>query len=302
MSFGLSCLGFLALIWALPVSFAKVICEHTARSLSLVLVAFSFPVVAAGSIVSGDGVAFKIVPECTALSMVGLFVCFVCLYHAETRKKAMGLAMGIPALYLGNLARLVLIFIVSRYNPGLFGMVHVYLGQVFTMILVILACIVWSRSVGPTSSPPGPINTAAGFLGRFVVISGCIFLFWLEIHHWYIRFLDRFVVLGFSFFDYRLFFTPKAAVYYETFNIVTFVLLILASRSVPWSNKTKILAAGLGLLFPLHLFHRLNNALMSALHFTPLLPLDLFLSNMGQYVLPMLLWFLATAIGSPDRD
>ncbi|MGD0230958.1 MAG: archaeosortase/exosortase family protein [Syntrophorhabdales bacterium] len=155
VAFGLACLGFHALVLVLPSSFYRVICEHTARTMTLVLDAFGFPVVACSNIVSGGGLLFQIVLECTALSMVGLFICFVCFYHAEAHRKTIGLAMGIPALYLGNLARLVLIFVVSWHNPGLFGIVHVYLGQVFTMLLVILACILWLRWVN-TGSPPGP--------------------------------------------------------------------------------------------------------------------------------------------------
>jgi exosortase/archaeosortase family protein len=300
VAFGLACLGFHALVLVLPSSFYRVICEHTARTMTLVLDAFGFPVVACSNIVSGGGLLFQIVLECTALSMVGLFICFVCFYHAEAHRKTIGLAMGIPALYLGNLARLVLIFVVSWHNPGLFGIVHVYLGQVFTMLLVILACILWLRWVN-TGSPPGPAKKVAGFFCRFLVISGCIFLFWLEFHHCYIWLLDRLMIVGFSFFGHRLFFPPNAAVYYETFDIVTFASLILATRSAPWARKGKILAAGLGLFFLLHLFHRVDNALISAFHYTPLLQPDLFLCDLGQYALPVLLWLALAIRRSPDR-
>ena len=182
-------------------------------------------------------------------------------------------------------------YVVTRHSPELFGVVHVYLGQVFTILLVVLACILWLRWVNKDSLPY-PVNRAAGFLARLFLISGYMFLFWLEVHHWYIWFLDRFLLFGFSFFGYHLFFAPKAAVYYETFSFVTFVSLILATRSVPWARKGKILAMGLSLLFLLHLFHRTNNALMSAFHYTSLLKLDLFLCDIGQYLLPVLLWLV----------
>src|SRR5208337_2283717 len=76
-AFGLSCLGFHALTCVLPSSFARVVCEHTARTLGRVLNAVGFPVAVGGTIVSGGGLAFQIVLECTALSAVGLFTCFV---------------------------------------------------------------------------------------------------------------------------------------------------------------------------------------------------------------------------------
>lgn len=298
-AFGLSCLGFHALVCALPPSFAKPLCDHTARTLAQVLGALGIPVLTIDNIVSGGRLAFQIVLECTALFMVGLFTCFVSLYPGDARKKAVGLSMGIPALYLGNIARLTAIFVVSRYNPGFFGLVHVYVGQVFTMFLVILACMLWLKWVNrdPAEGPGGKV---VGFLARFALISGFMFLFWIEVHHWYIWLIDRLIILGFSFFGYRLFVPPETAVYYETFPIVTFTALILATR-VPWARRGATLAAGLCLFFLLHLFHRTNTTLMSAFGFASLLQPDVFLCDIGQYLLPVLLWLAMTTRRSSSR-
>jgi hypothetical protein len=208
--------------------------------------------------------------------------------------------MGIPALYLGNLARLTGIFMVTTYGPRFFEVVHAYLGQGFTMLLVVLACVLWLRWVNK-GSLPGRANRAAAFLGRFVLISGCLFLLWMEFHHWYVWFLDQFMINGFLLFGYRLVISHDTAIYYETFSIVGFASLILATRSVRWSRKAKALAAGLGLFFLLHLFHRVDNALMSAFRFTSLFQLDVFLCDIGQYLLPVLLWLAVTARGLPGR-
>src|SRR5271157_4952755 len=67
--FGLSCLGFHALTCVLPLSFVIPICVYTARSLGDVLSAFGLVVVVNGNIVSGSGLVFQIVLECTALFM-----------------------------------------------------------------------------------------------------------------------------------------------------------------------------------------------------------------------------------------
>ncbi len=290
-AFGLSCLGLQALFCVLPDALLKVICEHTALVLGRVLNTIGFPVVVRGTIVSGSGIAFQIVLECTALSTVALFACFVAFYPAGARKKAIGLAMGIPALYIGNLVRLVAVFAVSHYNPRLFEIAHAYLGQVFTILLVVLACLLWLKWVN-TGSLPGRVSKAAGFLARFVLLSGSMFLFWMEVHHWYVWFLDRFMIFGFSLFGYHLLVPPETAVYYETFSIVAFVSLILATQSVKWSTKAKVLVVGLGLFFLLHLFHRVDTALLSAFHFTSLFRLDVLLCDLGQYLLPMLLWLV----------
>ncbi len=299
VAFGLSCLGFHGLLCVLPPPFIEPLCDHTARTLGQFLGALGIPVLAVNNIVSGGPVAFRVVLECTALFMVALFACFVSFYPSDARQKAVGLAMGIPALYLGNLVRLAAIFVVSRYHPGLFDLVHVYLGQVFTMFLVIMSCLLWLKWVnrGPDD---GRGNKVAGFLARFALTSGCIFLLWMEIHHGYIRLIDRLMTMGFSLFGYRIFFPPMAAVYYETFSIVTFAALIVSTKSMNRSKKMKSLVAGLGLFFLLHLFHRVDNVLISAFRFTSLFRLDVFMCDVGLYVLPLLLW-LAMA-GTKSRD
>src|SRR5271157_5228704 len=115
--FGLSCLGLWAIICLLPDSFARVICEHTARILGHILNVLGYAVSVTGNIVIGSGVSFQIVLECTALSAVALFICFVSFYQTQGREKMIGLAMGIPALYFGNLVRRVSIFAVTKRDP-----------------------------------------------------------------------------------------------------------------------------------------------------------------------------------------
>jgi exosortase/archaeosortase family protein len=293
-------LGLWALVCALPDSFAKAVCEHTARILGDVLNAFGYPVSVAGNVVADSGISFQIVLECTALSVVAIFACFVSSYRTQGRKKLLGLAMGIPALYLGNLVRLVSIFVVTRHDPSLFEIIHVYMGQVFTLILVALGCIVWLKWVDRDPSA-GPVVRIAGFFARLVVISGCMFLFWMEVHHGYVWLLDRLMIFGFSLFNYQLFIPRETAVYYETFSIVAFTSLVLATGSTSWPSKAKGLAIGLGLFVLLHLFHRTNNALVSAFHFTSLLQLDIFLCDVGQYLLPIVLWVLVAAGRLPRK-
>jgi exosortase H (IPTLxxWG-CTERM-specific) len=292
-AFVLSCIGLYALIHVLPASLADPIDNHTASMLGLALKALGTPVVSAGDIVSGGEQAFRIVPECTPIFSAGLFLCFLLFYPATLREKATGLLMGIPVLYLGNLARLAATFMISRYDWRFFEVVHVYLGQVFTILLVIVVCIVWLRWLDlkePRLSIPRSIQMkAAGFLARFSLISGCLFLVWLKVHHLYIWFLDRFMLFGFSLFNYRIPLAGQTVYYYETFSIVVFASLVLAAWSLPWKMKVKGLAAGLGVLFFTHLIHRINNVLLAYFNFTAIVPVDLTLSVIGQYLLPVLL-------------
>lgn len=289
VAFILSCIGVYAFINALPPSFTKPINEHVAATLGLVLNAFGIPVSTVNDTVSEGGLAFKIIPECTPLFTTGLFISFIIFRSATIRQKLIGLTIGIPALYLGNLARLVLTFMVSRHDRSLFEVSHVYLGQVFTMLLVLLVCILWLKWIDRDESKEGMPVKAAWFLSRFVLISGVLFLVWMKVHHGYIRFLDWFMVLGFALFDKRVGLAQETLVYYETFSIVIFTSVVLAVRSVSWKIKIQWLAAGLGLLFAIHLFHRIDNVLLAYFNFTAARTMDLTLLAVGQYLFPVLL-------------
>jgi exosortase H (IPTLxxWG-CTERM-specific) len=290
-TFAFSCIGLYALIHFLPTALTAPINGHTASTLGLVLNALGIPASTAGDTVSEGGLAFMIIPECTPLFTAGLFLSFVAFYPASLREKGTGLLMGVPLLYLGNMARLAATFIISRYDKRFFEVVHVYLGQVFTILLVMLAVVAWLRWLDREPTQSNRIK-AAGFLARFALISGCFFLVWIKMHHGYIRFVDQFMILGFSLFDWRLIIPRETAVYYETFNVVTFTSLVLATRSIAWSRKVKGLAAGLGVLFLFHLVHRIDNLLITGFSVIPAIRIDYVVCAVGQYVLPVLMWLM----------
>ncbi len=286
--FALACVVLYAGIQIMPSSFTDQLNELTAWSQGLVLNALEIPVATAKDVVSDGVLAFRIIPECTPLFMFALFLCFIAFYPASVREKAKGLLIGIPILYLSNLIRLVATFMVTRYDRKLFQVVHVYLGQVFTIFTVLLTCILWIKWVEKEGSKQGTVMKAAGFMARFMLISLCLFFVWMRVHYWYIRFLDWFMVFGFSLFNYHISLERQTLVYYETFSIVVFTSLVLATRSIPRGLKLGWLAAGLVFLFFIHLFHRINNALMVYFNFNAAVAVDLTLLVVGQYLLPVL--------------
>lgn len=285
VAFVLSCIGLYACIHELPSAFTRPINEHTAWTMGMVLNTIGIPVSTVNDIMSGDRFALRIIPECTALFMSSLYLSFVVFYPATVRQKATGLAMGISALYLGNLVRLVATFMVGQYDRRLFEIAHVYLGQVLTIVLVIMGCYLWLKWLDKDEYK---WMMVVGFLTRFAIISGCLFLVWMNIHYWYIGFLDEFMSIGFSLFNYNIGLSHDTLVYYETFSIVTLISFAFADLSVSWRIKIKGLCAGLAVLVSIHLFHRIDNVLIAAFHFTAAASVDLTLVLTGQYLVPFL--------------
>ena len=289
VAFSVCCSALYAVIHLLPPSVTKYANELTACTLGLVMNASGIPVLVAHDTILGGGQAFTIIPECTPLFMVGLFLCFVVCYPAGTRQKAVGILIGIPALYLGNLVRLAATLVISRYDRNFFEAAHVYLGQVFTLLLVVLACVAWLQWRAQKGSRQSIPITPVVFIARFALISGCLFLVWVLTHHWYISLLDRLTLFGFFLFDYHVGFARDTVFYYETFSIVGFTAIVLSLRSIPWRKRSKGLAAGLGFLFLTHLFHRIDNVMITLANFTAAFAVDSTLLVTGQYLLPVLL-------------
>lgn len=314
LAFTLSCIFLYILIDTLPPPVTRPLDVHVAQMLGLVLNSLDIPVITAGNIVSGKGLSFMIIPECTPIFTVALFVSFVAFHPASIRQKATGLAWGIPTLYLGNLLRLVATFAISRYDSRLFDVTHVYLGQIFTMFLVILCCILWmrwhereGRKKGDAMNTsiaskreggfgrekkevtPGTAMNAAWFIVRFGLISTGLFIIWVKVHHGYIRLLDWFIGFGFSIFGRSAQLAHETAVYYETFSIVIVVSLVLSARSMPWRRRIPLLGAALAFLILIQILHRIDNILLALYHVTIMQKVDLAVLVIGQYLIPVLL-------------
>ncbi len=287
--FILSCIGIYACIFALPARYTGPINEHTAQTLGLALNLIGVPVSVVGDTVTGKSFALQIIPECTPVFMMGMFLCFIVFSPATARQKVSGLLVGSLALYLGNLVRLVAIFMAAQYDRSLFEVVHAFWGQIYAVFLVLLSFMLWLKSLDKEDTKWSIPMKAVIFLGRFALIAGCLFLVWIKVHHGYIWLLDKFMLFGFSLFGHVFNPSRQTPVYFETFSIVTFTSLVFAVRSTPWKSRTKQLAAGLGFLFLTHLFHRIDNFLMVLFHYSAALPVDLTLFITGQYLLPVLL-------------
>jgi succinate-acetate transporter protein len=66
-------------------------------------------------------------------------------------------------------------------------------------------------------------------------------------------------------------------------------------------RKIKILAGGLCVLFAGHLIHRINNTFMTAFGVTWIMPADLILCAVAQYVLPVTMWLWLVASSSQTQ-
>ena len=160
---------------------------------------------------------------------VGPFPLLHSLFSRYLPTEGIGSRHGNPCVVFGQPGPARSNFYNRPIPPNLFEVVHAFWGQVYTVFLVLLIFILWLKSLDKEESKWNISMKAISSLGRFALISGCLFLVWMRVHHEYIRFLDRLMLFGFSLFGRHFNPAVQTPVYYETFSIVTFTSLSLRS-------------------------------------------------------------------------
>lgn len=235
------------------------------------------------------GGSFRIVFECTGFFIAFLFLSCVLAFPASLKKKGIGLAIGLPVIFLVNLFRVITIMLVDIWRPQYTHAVHMYLWNISFIIIVVVLFQIWVDGV---------VKKAADklmLLVKFIVYSVALFAFMsIVIRSPYQRLLYRIVCFLFRKEPYR----SEAfhlIVIGRIFNIVTFVSLMLSTSKVPWLKKLKFTGIGLLIIFACHVtlsvcanfdaFHDLSGRFRTVIDSTTLI---------AHFVLPMLLWFLFT--------
>jgi archaeosortase B (VPXXXP-CTERM-specific) len=144
------CLLFYLLYYALLVSGAVLMVrlrEFTANVLGSIYSAAGADVMVNGALVSINGFGLEIIDECTAVFSSIVYCACILAYPTTLRKKGIGVALGIPALYAINILRLVILAQVGQTRPALFEFVHVYLWQASFIIFIVVIFLLWLKLI-----------------------------------------------------------------------------------------------------------------------------------------------------------
>ena len=93
------------------------------------------------------GERLRVIAECTGLFTTIIYISIIGAYPARIREKLLGLAIGIPAIHLLNLIRMVIVALVLFHKRELFDFVHGYLWQVSFVIFMLLLVIFWMGKI-----------------------------------------------------------------------------------------------------------------------------------------------------------
>ena len=72
-----------------------------------------------------------------------IFLAALISYPASWRSKLIGLILGIPALYLLNVVRIIFLAVVGAHYSTLFDFMHLYFWQATLILMITTVWVVW---------------------------------------------------------------------------------------------------------------------------------------------------------------
>ena len=100
-------------------------------------------VYASGISISGEGFSVKILGNCNAIFETMLFLSAIIAFPASIKEKVLGGGLGTVFIYLLNLIRVVILYLIGVYAPDYFDESHVYVSQTIFIVMVAMFWLIW---------------------------------------------------------------------------------------------------------------------------------------------------------------
>ncbi len=119
----------------------------TAQIEGFLLSVFSSSTHASGKVVSFNGFPVKIIEECTGIYEILIFIAAVMAFPTSMKKKGIGLAFGVPLMYLFNVVRILVLIVIGSYYYDIFDFMHLYFWQVTLILMITSVWVLWILKV-----------------------------------------------------------------------------------------------------------------------------------------------------------
>jgi exosortase H (IPTLxxWG-CTERM-specific) len=122
---------------------------------------FDGSVMATGKVIRSttNGFAVSIEAGCNGVEATLVLLAAMLAFPAPWKHKAVGLFLGILAVQLLNVLRVISLFYLGQWNYDVFEWAHLYVWQALIMLDVLVVWLIWVRRVpriGDADIPPGP--------------------------------------------------------------------------------------------------------------------------------------------------
>lgn len=102
-----------------------------------------------------NGFNVTILAGCNGLEAMIVLFAAILAYPAPWKHRALGIAVGVVAIQVLNLVRIVSLFYIGQWNARVFEWAHLYAWQVLIMLDVLIVWLLWLRTI-PRKPPAQP--------------------------------------------------------------------------------------------------------------------------------------------------
>lgn len=98
-----------------------------------------------GQVLSSRRFSVAIFNGCNGLEAILIFVCGVLAFPASWKSRFLGVGVGLLAIQLINVVRVVSLFYVGVFKPEWFSASHVFVWQSIIIVFSVVLWLVWAR-------------------------------------------------------------------------------------------------------------------------------------------------------------
>jgi len=92
---------------------------------------------------SSSGYMLNISWGCEGVEGIFLIIAALIAYRMSLRRKLIGIATGTAFILMINIVRLVSLYYTVKYQPRLFDLMHIYIGQTFIIFFGVIFFMFW---------------------------------------------------------------------------------------------------------------------------------------------------------------
>jgi len=96
-----------------------------------------------GSMIVGPSFSVEVLNVCNGLEVTGIFLVAVLAFPAGWKNRLAGLALGYPAIFFLNVARIAVLYVLGFRSPDIFDSVHRYYAQALVVIVTLAIWGLW---------------------------------------------------------------------------------------------------------------------------------------------------------------
>ena len=103
-----------------------------------------------GNVIVSGTFQLNIAQGCEGIEGFLLIAAAILAFYMGTRQKLLGILTGFLVIYMANLLRIIALYYVLKYRPGLFDFMHIFVGQTFIIVIGLVFFVFWINAFART--------------------------------------------------------------------------------------------------------------------------------------------------------